>query len=75
MKARFLDKLNNEFFKTIFLLTPALVVTSTLPSVSLGKMKSIVTKALPKIQEYSDMTQMVCPSSEERYEIIGIQKF
>ncbi|XP_032094942.1 meiosis-specific kinetochore protein [Thamnophis elegans] len=34
-----------------------------------GKMKSIVTKALPKIQEYSDVTQMVCPSSEERIEL------
>ncbi|KAG8128636.1 hypothetical protein E2320_015454, partial [Naja naja] len=34
-----------------------------------GEMKSTVTKALPKIQEYSEVTQMVCPSSEERIEL------
>ncbi|XP_070793418.1 meiosis-specific kinetochore protein [Pituophis catenifer annectens] len=34
-----------------------------------GKMKSTVTKALPKIQEYSEVTQKVCPSSEERIEL------
>ncbi|XP_026552255.1 meiosis-specific kinetochore protein isoform X1 [Pseudonaja textilis] len=33
------------------------------------KIKSTVTEALPKIQEYSEVTQMVCPSSEERIEL------
>ncbi|XP_039180898.1 meiosis-specific kinetochore protein [Crotalus tigris] len=34
-----------------------------------GQMKSTVTKALPKIQEHSQVTQMVCPSSEENIEL------
>ncbi|XP_026543273.1 meiosis-specific kinetochore protein isoform X2 [Notechis scutatus] len=33
------------------------------------KIKSTVTEALPKIQEYSEVTQMVCFSSEERIEL------
>ncbi|XP_070595387.1 meiosis-specific kinetochore protein isoform X2 [Erythrolamprus reginae] len=34
-----------------------------------GQMKETVTKALPNIQEYSEVTLMACPLSEERIEL------